>query len=290
MIRFHQSQAKVLLTDCPAELKHQMDRGRVATRAMDAGSLLDYLVFGQDQKYEIVDARDKNGDVVTDWRTDAAKGAREEVAALGKLAVLQHEYDAANESATRIMVRLYELQGRSRMFMQPTVQWQSELGVECEGTPDVVFIDTVTHPDFATLIRVVDVKRTTAINPLGLKRQIQAMCWDVQAAAYKEAATEHAYQQMESGTVTNLIYQGHTILACQSGGREAIRAYPLSEVSMELGRRRWEKAQKQWQECLASDYWPDYPEDPIEPPRYAVRELLGNPTDGDDLSDLGLTP
>lgn len=264
-----QSMAKVLLTDCAAELRHQLEHGRVATRAMEGGSLLDYLVFGLDSKYEVVDARYASGERVgeqcTDWTSKASQLARKEATARGLLAALPIEIDEMEPQAAEARARFAELREQDTVHLQQTIRWTSELGLACTGTPDWVLINTRTG-----CVRTADLKRVASVNPLKLQRQIAEMCWEVQAAAYREAALALALQEWEEGLPVPW-HGGHTVIACQAEGRKAVRAYPLDAVFMEGGKKRWEKAQRKWLECIATGNWPDYPEDPIGPTLYYTR-------------------
>lgn len=293
-IRFRQSHAKVLLTESPADLHEQLLNGRDATRAMEAGSLFDYLVFDLDQKYEVVDARYRTGpranEPVTDWQSKDAQESREEIRSRGFLPVLQVEVDAMSHKVARVRERIRELLGNGRMIVQRKVEWTSiEAGfcLPCEGTPDLVFL----YPETRTY-STADLKNVASVIPRKLKRQVHEMCWDVQGAAYAEAACQLTQDEFftydgDPDDVRPWTYAGHTIIACQSGGREAIRCYPLDDAFMWLGTQRWAKAQTIFKDCLDSNSWPDYPEDALSPPRYAIAEYED---EGDDLTELGLEP
>jgi hypothetical protein len=241
---------------------------------MDGGSLLDYLVFDLDDRYEVVDARYKSGDRAgepcTDWTATEAKLARKEITALGKLAVLDCEIAEMMPQVERVKLRLASLIGSGTCFYQPRIQWRSELGTDCEGTPDVVVLRLVNRLWTASTI---DLKRTVAISPDKMSKQVYAMGWDIQAAAYREAALSFARSDSLSSS-TVIEYTGHTILAVQDGGQGFVRAYPLDAVYMEVGKRRWERGQGIWKQCLDSGVWPEYSEDPIGPPHFVTRTEL----------------
>jgi hypothetical protein len=276
--RFHQSQAKVLLTECPAVLKRQLTTERTQSRAMEAGSLLDMLVFGQDDRYEIVDARyrsgPREGQPATDWLGKEAKQQRDEIRARGQLPVLECEVDAMAPTAEAIRERIARLAAEMagsytpEVIYQPTLQWTSELGVECEGTPDVVVV--VPMRDMVKVCTI-DVKHTAFLQPKRFNAQVYAMGWDVQGAAYREAAAR--YYEAERGVYT--FHLDHVILATsstQAGLPPCAR--PLDPVYMEVGKRRWEKGQRMWKECLDTDSWPSYSEAPAVPSHFVVRTEL----------------
>lgn len=288
-LRFRQSMAKVLLSESPAHLRHKLDRGWKATRAMDAGSLFDYIVFDDDRKYEVVDARyasgDRAGEQCTDWTSKLARIERDEVAARGLLPVLPCELEAVAPQAAEARRRSRELAGDSVVYAQQHVEWSSLTGLECEGTPDWMLLDPLTG-----IVRVVDLKKTASVKREWFARQVHSMCWDVQAAAYKEAALTFAADELQTlgSPAEEAVYGGHTILACEAGGMAMVRAYPLDAVYLEVGRRRWARAQEIWRECIAKDEWPGYSEEPIGPSRWLVTQALGVDESDDDLSGLGL--
>lgn len=272
-IRFRQSYAKTLLSDCPALLRLHMTQGRKTTRAMDAGSLLDYLVFEQDTKYEIVDARYKSGprqgEPCTDWQGKEAQQARDEITGRGLLAVLDSEIDELQETATAIRARIVKLAAEMAgdyghdILWQPHCEWTSALGIECEGTPDVVVL--VRMRDVVKLCTI-DVKHTAALQTGRFNRQVHDMGWDVQAAAYREAVVQC---EEAHGPAFHL---EHVILATSSMELDmAPVARRLSPAYMAIGEKRWRKAQVIWKECLDSDSWPGYPETDAEPSHYLVR-------------------
>jgi hypothetical protein len=273
-LRFRQSMAKVLLSESPAHLKHKLDHGWKATRAMDAGSLFDYVVFDDDQKYEIVDARyesgERAGQVCDDWTGKQAGLAGKAARARGLLPVLPCELEAVAPQAAVARRRFRELAGSSIVYAQQTVLWASALDLECEGTPDWILVDPVTG-----ITRTVDLKKTASVKREWFARQVHAMGWDVQAAAYKEAALSFARDELEAvDSPAEPVYGGHTILACEAGGIGMVRAYPLDAAYLEVGRIRWERAQRIWSECVAKDEWPGYSEEPIGPSLYVTRTEL----------------
>jgi hypothetical protein len=283
-IRFRQSYAKTLLHDCPALLRLQMvNEGRKATKAMNAGSLLDYLVFGQSDRYELVDARyrsgPRDGQPCTDWTGKEAREARAEVEQRGLLPVLAQEVENLTPTADAIRARIVKLaremagsRGAAEILYQPAMEWTSALGVDCAGTPDVVVV--VNLPDLRggpDLLKVctIDVKHTAALGKGKFERQIADMCWDVQAAAYREGSAKW----VESERGKPAFHLDHVILATSS---IAVGLPPvarlLAPAFLSGGHRRWEKAQREWRFCVETDEWAGYDEEPAEPSFYYVRQ------------------
>ncbi len=281
--RFRQSYAKTLLTDCPALVKKQLDNdSRNPTRAMQKGSLLDFLTFGLDDRYEVVDARYKSGpregELATDYTCKEAREAKEDILSRGLTPALETEIDALAPTAralrARIQLMAEEMSGGRAaghaysIEYQPYMEWTGELGVECKGTPDVVVLVFMRD-----LIKVctIDVKHTAFLQPAKFDRQVYSMCWDVQGMAYAEGSKAWA----EAEHSTPAFHMDHYILASSSlelGLPPCAR--PLAPTYKEVGKRRWGKAQGLWKECLASGSWPSYQETPVEPNRYVVSTWL----------------
>lgn len=295
--RFRQSIAKVLLADCPelARLELMRELERKPSGAMDEGSLLDYLVFGLNDRYEVVDARYKSGprqgEPVTDWTSKDAQEQRRAIRERGLLPVLDCEYDALLPAAQAIKARILELAdemagGHPRSILyQPKLEWTSSLGVECEGTPDVAI---AVHLRDVTKLCTIDVKHSAALRPAKMQRQVFDMGWDVQAAAYAEGVVFCEEHMGDGGRAA--FHMDHVILATSS---LELKMRPiarrLSDAYMQIGRNRWAKAQAKWKMCLESGDWPGYSEDPIEPSHYLVRteiELNDTPTETFDEGDL----
>jgi len=259
--------AKVLLEYCPAVLKRQLDGERRTTKAMDAGSLVDFVLFKRTDRFEVVDARYKSGprqgEPAADWTCGEAREQAEEIRARGLLPVLECELDAAEEEAAPIRKRLDELVGGNTLLEQPKLEWISALGIECEGTPDAVIVE---HSAGVRLLTVVDIKRTDQ-RLKKLQRQVYEMGWDIQASAYEEGAL---YCERQLGGPDDIVlYQKHIILTVDGVAPPCARE--LEPFYREIGRRRWEKAQRIFKECVDSDNWPGYPERSIETPYYIVR-------------------
>jgi hypothetical protein len=275
-MRFRQSYAKTLLEYCPAVLKKRIDSERRQTKAMAAGSLVDYVLFGRTDRFEVVDARYKTGKrqgmPAEDWQCGEAQEQADLIRARGLLPVLECELEAAEDEAAPVRRKL-DAMSRERggmLLEQPKMTWTSELGVECEGTPDVVLLE---HVQGTTWVTVIDIKRTDQrMNKLA--RQVHAMGWDVQAAAYREGALYNERLSRNVGGDADVVYRGHIILSVDPAGETEPCARPLEPMYLEIGRRRWERAQTIWNQCLDTDSWPGYEEKPIAAPFYIERSEM----------------
>jgi hypothetical protein len=93
-----QSIAHTLITQSPrhAWLEHPRLGGqqRVSSKVMDEGSILHKLLLGAGAQFEMV--------VADDWRTKAAKEARDVIIAGGRIAILAHNFEKLMKAAERI--------------------------------------------------------------------------------------------------------------------------------------------------------------------------------------------
>jgi len=244
--RFRQSLAKVLVQECPAILKAQMDsEQRAPSRAMEKGTLVDQLVFGG-SNFHVIDA--------ADYRTKAAQQARDAAREQGMVPVLADEFEPARRLAGAIKSRLM-MEGidLEKCHKQETLQWTSAEGVECEGTPDLIMGATT-----------VDLKCGHTANPDKLEQHLYDMGWHIQAAAYQEAVSLHYHPDAPG--------QGRHYLVCAEtkSGADCITIAPLSPAYIELGMRAWRRAQHIWVKCWETNEWPEYTTRPLQPTKNAM--------------------
>lgn len=258
--RFHQSDAKVILNQCPAELKHQLDHPdqRCANSVMEEGSMLHQLLLGGDSQFHVMTATLKSGkrkgEPATDFGSEAARAERDQARKEGKIPVFPKKLEWLTREAERIRGRLLASGHDLRLAEnEKKITWESVLGVPCEGTPD----SAIMHSEGGTvvLVRNLDMKWGEAPNPARWKRKVWDQCLDVQAAAYEEAQLS----RFPLARVT------HEICAGQSGGAGLMGRFALSEGMMQIGRTRWQRAQEIWLECVNNDEWPEYAYGPIYP-------------------------
>lgn len=259
--RLHQSTVKDLLK-CPAIAKHRLDVERKKpTKSMERGTLVDQLVFGG-ANFHTVSARLKSGpnkgELATTWQCAEAREAATAARARGQVPVFEHELEAAQQVAGAVRARLLaegiELE---RCVKQDTVQWTSRLGVECEGTPDLVYLVW----NHASVIRwvCIDLKVGENADPEHLDDHIYNMGWDIQAAAYYEALSS-LYPEAEGRGE-------HWVLASDANAPNPITFEPLSPAYMAVGQARWERGQQVWIKCHETGEWPEYPRRSLTPSR-----------------------
>lgn len=245
--RLHYSIARILLDQSPWHAQQAVEGQRKkVTPSMRRGSLVDMLVFGQ-ARFQVIDAKLSDGRAATNYQAKEARAQRDEIEAKGWTACFQSELEKARDLAGRVKAMLLTEGWHEGWSAQCTLQWDTALGIEAEGTPDLFL-----NRKWSTSI---DLKETASCHPDAVDRAAYDQHWDMQGAVYQEAL----------GNIGT-----HFILAQQADGECTLS--PLSEASLHIGRMKWERAQRIWQRCLDTNDWPGYKGRAITPPAWAYEK------------------
>lgn len=256
--RLRQSMCKLLLTECPAALKWQLDHGREPSRVMEKGTLVHQMVLGG-VKFHVIQAKlasgKRKGQTATNFQCTAAKEEADEAREGGLIPVFEHELEELQTLAQNVKAALHDfgvvLEDCER---ENTHQWTSLEGIECEGTPDLRRI--------GNSIDTFDLKVGYTANPDNWDGKLYSDGADVQAAAYEEQAqAEHGLR----------LPTRHFIVAAETEAWCPVTILPVSECYMEIGRKRWARAKRIWQQCWETGVWPEYSSRPLSPPNYIVQ-------------------
>lgn len=194
------------------------------------------------------DGEDGRGIIVVDaadWRSGAAKAAREEARKSNCVALLTHKYEAAQELCAAVHRQLEEgelaglMKGGGRTELSGA--WVDPIGGPCRMRLDWL------APDSSVII---DLKTTkTNAHPEVFARQILNMGFDLQASMYIRGTKQIAELSDDPKFVFVVV--------------EAEAPYCVSLVSLppgwlEVSRRRLEGGMRKWAACKAEDRWPAY--------------------------------
>ena len=193
-----------------------------------------------------------------DWRTKAAKEARDEARKIGKTPLLNHQFDEVKKCVVRVEEQIYGCK---------------ELGIKnllTDGDHEQSFFwkeeETFfrTRTDWISKDRklILDCKFTEmSVNPSDLARYILNMGLDIQAALYSRGA------EKVNGIKPKFVF----VFA------EVAEPYICSFVSlppefMALGQSKVEYGIYLWRECMKNNEWPAYPNKVCYPdlPGYAM--------------------
>lgn len=226
-------------------------KGKRPTRLMDRGAIIHRLVLGKGADFAPL--------AFDDYRTNAAKAARDAARAAGKIPVLESELRACLATAQAIAKRLNErgikLTGASEV---PVRWWEpSRHGpVECRGMIDHLWL---------TSGRLLDLKVVQSAAPASVERSAESFGYGIQWAAYTRAVS--ALRPDLAGRIEMLF------AFCEAEEPHAVNLCRPDGIFRELGERRWLRAVERWSECMTTDTWPGYGEDinPISAPQWALQ-------------------
>lgn len=178
-----------------------------------------------------------------DWRTKAAKEARELARSHGRIPLLGHQYDdvLAMHTAVAEQISALDLDPLPLTEGKPesTIVWEDD-GVVCRSRLDWLLDDYTQIHDIKT--------RTRSGHPDEWCRgALYDHGCDIQAAAYIRAVK----------TVTGVTPEFRWILI-ETNSPYAVSVVAPTAAVLTLGEAKWEKALSLWRGCLANDEWPAY--------------------------------
>lgn len=210
---------------------------------MDMGTLIHRLVLGAGPAIHVVEAGD--------YRTKAAREARETARADGKIPVLIGAVAEANTAALVILDNLRKagilLNGES----EAVILWQEQAAhgpIWCRA-----MIDHVVQRDGRLV--VYDLKTTKSAHPKACQSTADNFGYDIQQEAYTRAA--EALWPEYAGRVD------FVFLFAEPAPPYAVTPARLDGIMRERGRRRWAYAVEKWARCLHTDTWPAYTAKPV---------------------------
>lgn len=277
--RLHQSIAKQLLR-CPIKAKSDYERRFLEggqenpTDAMIAGKVLERLITGGDLN-AIVTIN------APDYKTKAARDARDDANACGMVPILAHKllalYEAAQPIRAQIVASYPEFE--SCQFFK-TLQWESH-GVDCEGEIDALYMPKEKQDKF----RIFDLKSARCADPKFIERSVILQYgYDIQRAAYTEAVNKHYPERKNRGEFIFLFFEKEPPYC--------VTPVTLDGGFVQVGDSKWRRAKAIWKDCLTTGVWHGYVPPGIaatvECPTYAMDETayIDPPNDGSDLDDI----
>lgn len=250
---------KLLPPSCPALFKHDRDHGSPSTKALDLGTAAHRLVLGVGAEIVAVDA--------DDWRTKAAREARDEAHAAGKTPLLTSDVEVVEGMAAAI--RQHPV--ASALFdpehgkPEQSLFWtDAETGVPCRAR-----FDWLPDSGDGRLI-VPDYKTTASAEPTAFAKSCATYGYALQAAWYLEGVA--ALELADSAAFV--------FVAQEKTPPYLVTVAQLDIEARLLGTRLAYRARTTFAECMASDRWPGYVDDVavLSLPGWFVRQhddLLG---------------
>ena len=246
------SVAKVLLRQSPAHAAMQHPKlnnnyVNAESSRFDLGTIAHALLLEDDSSRLITIEAD-------DWRTKAAKEARDAARAEGKIPILvkQAAHLLKMVGTARDFLRSSEV-GDMTFKPEQTLAWQ-EAGTWCRARPDWLSDDHTIILDFKTC---------DDANPEAFIRQIARMGYDTQAEFYSRG--------LEAVTGKRPLF---VFLAQEIESPYACSLVALSNSYMAIAASKVARAIRTWSYCLKSGDWCAYSNKILyaEPPSWAMAE------------------
>ncbi len=204
------------------------------------GNAAHKLLIGRGKELVIVEA--------DDWRTKAAKEARDDAHAQGNVAILAHQHRTAQAMADSFIEQTSEIPECRTAFMPPA-----------GGHGEVVIIadyDGVTLRSMVDWMRDtthLDDLKTTGISasPDRLPYAMADGGWDLQAAIQERI--------LDVLDPANAGRRHHYFYLQENDDPYEVTVCELPESVMTIGRAKLDKAIGIWRRCMESGRWPGYP-------------------------------
>lgn len=231
--------AKLLVTASPLHAWHAHPRLNPKYEAeedgiFDRGSAAHALLLqGEDLMVECE---------FNDWRTNAAKEARDEARAAGKLPLLSKHVAGvrrmvkiARESllASELHATLEDFHAERTVIWQDSEIWKrARFDLQHRSRPLLIDYKTVENAD-----------------PFAFQRAIVPLGYDIQAAHYCDAYIA-AFAPIVEPDFIFLVQERESPFACSLVG--------LEPSFLDLGQQKMERATRMWADCLKAKDWPGY--------------------------------
>jgi hypothetical protein len=248
------SGARRLLQVPPARWRHEQEHPPAPTPAMILGTAVHSLVLGVGIQPVRIDA--------DDWRTKAAKAARDEATRHGRLPLLRDDYDRAYAMATAVLQHPVAgaLLDPTRGRPEQTLVWQDE---ELQVWRRAM-VDHLPHDDGRRPI-LVDLKTTTDAGPPALGRTVAQYGYHQQAAWYLDG-----YRALHPGSDPAFLFT-----FVEKEPPHLVSVIELDQHALIVGAELNRRALQIYAECKATGTWPGHsPEiELVGLPAWAARQL-----------------
>lgn len=282
------------------ELRRDIERGRVPSKAMEEGAVMDQVLFGGGNYQELGVCTKRSGPgkgemfEPDDYARKDAQEQRDAIRANGMIPLLKREAAEAMEQAKSVRdtlrrhgIDLLEKHERhlgespiadgilwAGVHTQPRIEWPGR-----HGTLDILELR------YGGRWRIIDTKLSARADEEWVSAQGAKMGWDVQAGAYYEGCVEGL-------GLDPALFDGYGLCVCEKrSGMWMSAVHWLSDVYLECGKKLWEQCKAVWEQAVVNDEWPGILDTAkLEPPGFHVSRIFDK-VDGsgaEDLSDIGL--
>lgn len=226
----------------------------------DLGNIAHRLLLGRGKEIDVIN--------FDDWRTKAAKDAREEAADVGKIAVLSKDYDRASDMAAAARKQLDRHEDRDAFTAgaaEVMIAWQED-GIWCRALIDWLHDDLRTVDDFKST------GMSVAPHVIGVRAE--AGGWHIQ-----HAFIERGLNILDPAGAGRRRFRN---IAQETDKPHALTVMHMDEHWLTMGRKQVDAGVALWRRSVAADRWPGYPARSVVPEfpgfkesRWLDREMNG---------------
>lgn len=238
---------KILATQTPAHYRHRMDNPQ-HKGIFDVGTATHSLVLEDD--HSLIASLEFD-----DWRTKAAREARDAAYADGLIPLLEKDYlvvKAMRDSVAAHPVARLALTGGKA---EQSLFWEHDTGTALRCRPDKLDLDSPIGP------LVCDLKTTANADPRKFGKTAFDFGYHQQDPHYRDGV------QKVTGQRPSFLF-----ILVEKQSPFLVSVVELDEEAISLGRRMNSRAIGTYNRCRESGEWPGYePSDPIRLPLWAVK-------------------
>lgn len=223
--------------------------------AMDHGSLVHKLLLGAGAEIEIIEA--------DDFKTKAAREARDAAREAGKIPALAEAHSRATESVGIIRQRLADFDLDLDGVSEQAALWTEETvhgPIWCRSLIDHLRTNRC---------QAIDLKTAQSAHPRACVNHVLSYGYDIQQAAYTQAL-DRVFPDLAGRWDFVFVF-------VETVAPYAVTPARLDAVLRERGRRRWEQACGMWAHCLKTGEWPGYVDEIVylESPSWVLSQVGG---------------
>lgn len=229
---------RLLPPSCPAKFRWNADHGQAPTDVFDFGHAAHGLALGDGPELVKVDA--------ADWRTKAAKEAREAARTAGKVALLPEDYAAVHAMAKALREHPIATRLFSDGLPEQSLFWVDEWA----GVWRRARLDWLPNGGRGRPI-IPDYKSTRSADPDAISKHLADYGYDLQAAWYLDAV--RALLGADDAAFV-FVFQ-------EKDPPYLVTVVEPDPIALEIGRDKARRAIDLFAECTESGSWPGYSDD-----------------------------
>ncbi|HET8681267.1 MAG TPA: PD-(D/E)XK nuclease-like domain-containing protein [Micromonosporaceae bacterium] len=248
---------RLLPPSCPARYRWWADHHEPPRREYDLGHAAHTLILGAGPQLVVVDAGD--------WRTKAARQARDDAHAAGHVPLLTADHDTVQAMATALRGHpvAAALLDPARMWPEQTLIWRDHP----TGVWRRARLDTLPRPDTSMGSRMIlaDYKTTgKSADPDSIERAVHDHGYHIQAAWYL-AGVEAL------GLADTAAY---LLIVQERDPPYLVTVAEIATGALRIGRQLARRAINTYARCVAAGRWPGYCDDVayVSLPAWALRQ------------------